>query len=156
MAHCLQLVIKHVYKHEEYEPVIAKVRNIVGCICRSAQLTDSLTKKCGKSVINDCTTRWNSTYQMIRRFIDLKAAINEVMVSDEQDGIDLIVSSEWKLLNEVVSLLEPFAVHTDTLQTDTLSLSNVIPVLLDLEAHLQQFHSAKKLVEVINHDLGSF
>ena len=71
---------------------------------------------------------------MIHRFKDLKAAINEVMVTDEQDGIDLIESSEWKLLNEVVSLLEPFATHTDTLQTDTLSLSNVIPVLLDLEA----------------------
>ena len=147
IAHCLQLVIKHVYKHSDYQPVITKVRSMVARIRKSPKLMDKLIRRCGKSVIMDCTTRWNSTFQMIRRFIDLKTDINEMMVTEESD-VDIIVSSEWKLLNEVVNLLEPFANHTDILQTDTLSLSNVVPVLMDLEVHLQNFKSAKDLILV--------
>lgn len=148
MAHCLQLIIKIIYKHTDYAPVISKVRNIVRRIRKSSQLMSKLIKRCGKSVIMDCTTRWNSTYHMIRRFIDLKSAINEVIVDDDNDEMDLIIISEWKLLSEIVSLLEPFATHTDILQTDTLSLSNVVPALLDLEVHLQNFKSAKKFIQV--------
>lgn len=36
-----------------------------------------------------------------------------------------------------MKLLEPFATHTDQLQTDSQSLSEVVPALLNLEAHLQ-------------------
>jgi len=40
-------------------------------------------------------------------------------------------------------LLEPFAAQTDILQTECMSLSNVIPSLLDLKCHLDQFSTAK-------------
>lgn len=36
-----------------------------------------------------------------------------------------------------MEVLEPFAIHTDQLQTDSQSLSDVVPCLLNLEAHLQ-------------------
>jgi len=55
--------------------------------------------------------------------------------------MDSLLANEWTRLEETSSLLEPFAVSTDVLQTDAQSLSNILPSLLDLECHLQQFPS---------------
>lgn len=145
MAHSLQLIVREVNKHKAYESVIVKARHLVAHIRKSPTLIDVLVKRVGKSVIMDCTTRWNSTNAMIKRLIDIKSAVNEVM-SDA--SIDTLVASEWAKLDEVVNLLEPFAVHTDVLQSDTFSLSNVIPALMDLECHLQLFEQAKSLTKV--------
>jgi len=51
-------------------------------------------------------------------------------------GIDSLLASEWARLEELASLLEPFAAQTDILQSDAQALSSIIPALLDLECHL--------------------
>jgi len=56
-------------------------------------------------------------------------------------------------LEELKNLLEPFAAHTDLLQTDALSLSYVLPSILDLDCHLQQFSSAKLLTSAMRADI---
>jgi len=63
--------------------------------------------------------------------------------------IDSLLISEWTILEEMVALLEPFTVQTDVLQTDSLSLSNVIPSLLELECHLEQFPHNRPLAEAM-------
>ena len=47
------------------------------------------------------------------------------------------------MLQDFVNLLEPFAIETDNLQTDALSLLSVITSILNLECHLEQFGEAK-------------
>ena len=56
-------------------------------------------------------------------------------------------------LEDVASLLEPFAVQTDILQRDAQALSSIIPVLLDLECHLQQHAAPKSLTTAMLRDL---
>jgi hypothetical protein len=41
-------------------------------------------------------------------------------------GIDTLLASEWQRLDDIVALLEPFAMQTDILQTDTQSLSSIV------------------------------
>ncbi|KAH9513986.1 NADH-cytochrome b5 reductase [Bulinus truncatus] len=53
-------------------------------------------------------------------------AVNEILTGL---GMDSLLPSEWLRLEEVVTLLEPFAVQTDILQSDTQSLSTIIPSL---------------------------
>ena len=48
-------------------------------------------------------------------------------------------------MEEMTRLLEPFAKVTDILQTDAPSLSYIIPSLVDLQVHLEQF--AKSLAK---------
>ena len=48
------------------------------------------------------------------------------------------MTSEWNRLEELTFLLEPFTVCTNLLQTDTQSLSTVLPALFELEEHLHQ------------------
>jgi len=61
-------------------------------------------------------------------------------------GVDSLVASEWLRLQEVASLLEPFAVQTNLLQSDAHSLSSILPSILDLECHLEQ-HTAAATVK---------
>lgn len=67
--------------------------------------------------------------------------------------IDGLLTSEWTKLEELDSLLEPFASLTDLLQSDSQTLSHVIPALLDLECHLQQHRAPKALLENMRKDL---
>jgi hypothetical protein len=77
MAHTLQLIVKPAYKH--YEPVLNKTRHMIGKIRRSSVAMQKLVSKCGRTVINDCVTRWNSTHAMVKRLISIKSAVNEVL-----------------------------------------------------------------------------
>lgn len=78
---------------------------------------------------------------MIKRLIETRPTLNEIL---EELGIDTLLSSEWTKLENLMKLLEPFATHTDQLQTDSQSLSEVVPALLNLEAHLQQTTNMEK------------
>ena len=148
MAHTLQLTIKIVYK--QFAPILAKTRNLVSRIRQSAKMMEKITKETGKRVITDNTTRWNSTYMMISRLLDIKGPVNNVL---NEHGVDSLMISEWTTLDVIRRLLEPFASQTDLLQTDALSLSYAIPAILDLQCHLQQFASHEALTMSLEKDL---
>lgn len=54
-------------------------------------------------------------------------------------GWDCLLPGEWQRLTLLRDLLRPSAEHTLMLQSDTMSLSQVVPVLLDLSALLSKF-----------------
>jgi len=68
-------------------------------------------------------------------------------------GIDSLLASDWAHLEELASLLEPFAAQTDILQHDAQALSSIILSILDLECHLQQYSAPKTLTSVMLRDL---
>lgn len=68
-------------------------------------------------------------------------------------GIDSILASDWVKLEEVQSLLEPFSIQTDMLQSDSQSMASIIPSLLNLECHLQEHPASKDLTTAMIHDL---
>ena len=76
MAHTLQLVVKPVFKF--YEHLLTKTRQLVNKIRKSGPGVEKLIEKCGKTVLNDCPTRWNSTYTMIKRLLEIKQPVTEV------------------------------------------------------------------------------
>ncbi|KAI9543617.1 hypothetical protein NQZ68_008664 [Dissostichus eleginoides] len=53
------------------------------------------------------------------------------------------VYCQWQKLTALRDLLLPFAEHSQMLQSDTMSLSLVLPALLDLNAHLSEFPEAQ-------------
>ncbi|XP_065678962.1 zinc finger BED domain-containing protein 4-like [Hydra vulgaris] len=149
IAHVIQLVVKLAYDGK-YHGLLLKVRGLVGKVCKSSVALEKIINKCGKTVISDCSTRWNSTYFMVRRFLEIKTSINEVL---GDLNIDSLANSKWIMLQDFVNLLEPFANETDILQTDALSLSSVIPSILNLKCHLEQFGDAKDVAVKMLEDL---
>jgi hypothetical protein len=112
MAHTMQLVIKKAYTH--YKVLIDKARHVVFKIRKSSIATQMLIAKCGKTVISDKCTRWNSTYFMAKRLIEIKSSVTEVLGSIM---VDSLLVNEWEGLDEMTGLLGPFATQTDLLQT---------------------------------------
>lgn len=140
MAHTLQLVIKKAYVH--FDSVIIKARRVVSRIRRSGPSVEQLHASTGKFLITDNSTRWNSTFMMVKRLLEMKEQVNRVLSGLK---VDTLLVAEWKRLEELSNLLEPFATQTDILQTDACSLSYAIPALLDLQCHLQGFPNCKTL-----------
>jgi hypothetical protein len=124
IAHTLQLTIKIAYR--QFEPLLAKVRSLVGRIRKSAKMMEEIVNATGKTVITDNMTRWNSTYRMLSRLLEIKGPLNTVL---NEHGVDSLMVSEWTRLDDIRRLLEPFATMTDLLQTDALSLSYAIRFL---------------------------
>ena len=78
--------------------------------------------------------------------VEIKPDLNAVLASSNTDSL---LSSEWLRLEDLIDLLEPFAIHTDVLQSDSLSLSQIIPSIINLQCHLQQYSKANDLSEVL-------
>lgn len=142
VAHTLQLVLKEIDKNSAYTALMTKSKALVKSIRQSSIATELLMGKCGKTVVTDCATRWNSSYLMLSRLVEIKGSLIEVMEEMRWDGL---LNSEWARLVELVKLLGPFKEQTDNMQTDTLSLSVIIPSLLELSLHLQDPSFTKAL-----------
>ncbi|XP_062398583.1 uncharacterized protein LOC134088552 isoform X1 [Sardina pilchardus] len=136
VVHTLQLVVNTIHKEASIRRLLDKVRVLVRLFHKSSVATDHLLHLCGLTLIKDCPTRWPSTYLAISRLLQVKNSL--VQVADGM-GWDCPVPSEWQRLTALRNLLVPFVEHAQMLQSDTMSLSLVVPALLDLSAHLSEF-----------------
>ena len=64
------------------------------------------------SLIKDVETRWNSTYQMIKRLCEQQAAIAAVLLPKRDLSYLEIASEEWRILEDIAEVFEPFQVLT--------------------------------------------
>ena len=104
------------------------MHGLVACINKSAE---KLTL-CGKKRIKDCPTRWNSTFIMIQCLLHVKNALSSI-------GIILlqVSASEWKILEGIKTLLQPFAQFTTLISGEEYTtLSSVLPAIVDMSIHV--------------------
>lgn len=133
MAHTLHLALKDAMKHPRVESTILKARWLVHAVRMPSVANEQMVKRCGKTLIWDCSTRWNSTLDMMKRLLEVKGELNQGL---KDLNMDTFLTSDWVKIENLLKLLEPFAVHTDQLLNDSQSLSPVVPCLLNMEAHL--------------------
>ena len=102
----------------------------------STKATERLVALCGKKLIKDCTTRWSSTFLMLKRLIEVKDKLKAVL---EEQGWDDLAANEWRTLTHVTNLLQPFAKFTNLLSADEFTtLSCVIPAITNMNIHLEE------------------
>jgi len=91
----------------------------------------------------DCVTRWNSTYEMIDRAVELEEFIKTALDDDhwkkkikyKNNGIEAQVkfsSHDWKLIKTVREVLKPFKESTLVLSKADACISQSIPILASL------------------------
>jgi len=110
------------------------VKQLAKSLRMSSVAQEKLTALCGKVPVKDCSTRWNSVLLMIQRLVEIRPHLEKVLKELKHDSLS---NTEWSRLCDLLSLLTPFKEQTDSLQTETLCLSSVIPALLELSLHLQ-------------------
>ncbi|KAL0242697.1 hypothetical protein GEMRC1_005260 [Eukaryota sp. GEM-RC1] len=98
IAHILNLAAKAGL--QEIKPVIKKVSDFATLLHSSSSLTQDLEELCGEDEVSflivpkDVTTRWNSTFLMIRSYLKLFEQIQKVLIL--RNKINLIVSEVEK------------------------------------------------------------
>ncbi|XP_028297947.1 uncharacterized protein LOC114460108 [Gouania willdenowi] len=136
VVHSIQLVVHLMQKEASVKRLLDKTRSVVKLFRKSSVATQRILDACGLIVVNDCSTRWSSTYNMIARLLKVKDSVSQIA---NDMGWDSLLPSEWQKLKSLHELLLPFAEHTQTLQSDTMSMCLVVPALLDLLSHLDDF-----------------
>ena len=102
----------------------------------STKATECLITLSGKKLTKDCPIRWNSKNFMVNRMLEVK---NHLKVVLEEQGWDDLAASEWKMLQSIVNLLQPFARLSSLLSGDEYTtLFCVVPAIVDLNIHLEE------------------
>ena len=164
--HSLQCVIKkEMFSDLAIKRILDIARRIGNYSAMSIQLNNFLRDiqvKLGQellSLINDCKTRWDSTFLMAKRILKLEPVIKELLknhdwqsklegknkkkrVFEDQEmnkELDMSLSaSDWTLLSTVVSLLKPFHEATLEFSKATANISKVVPMITTLLESVQE------------------
>lgn len=146
-AHTLNLVaMKALESVPAATELIKKVKNIVTWFRQSVHVSDELKKVSDKKLIQEVATRWNSTYNMIQRFLELRPYVNDI-VNRESSAPNMVTALEIEELNEICGLLKPLESATKEISGDHyLTSSMAIPVAYILKDEFSSSHPT--------HDIG--
>jgi len=149
VAHCLQLSILEGLKASDASPLLAKCRHIVGHFKHSAANTTEL--KASHSCVQedssapfhklqqDVATRWNSTYLMMARLLEVKDAVKQYHTDHPKNYSGLkLLDADWNKMEKYVDVLRILADATQYVGgEDYVSCSTVLPLLGFLTRQLQ-------------------
>lgn len=128
-AHTINLIARSAIQRESVNGCIAKTKSIVAFFNHSGVASDHLRKATDKVLIQDVPTRWNSTYYMIERFLEVKTQVNDILLSIPNDQM-LVTGKEFELLNNVLTMLRPLEEATKIVSGDKYcTASTVIPIV---------------------------
>ena len=172
--HVLQLVIKdELLEKPSIKNLVQNCRSICSFANMSVLLAQSIIKRqieAGKEkndclyLVQDVVTRWNSTYLMLKRFLELQQVIRDILLDQEWNRkLDVtITNADWNLMEKVVTVLGVFFEATERFSSSSACISEVIPtitgLLVTLEVHEGDDHGVKdfkkKLKESVVKRLG--
>ncbi|XP_065896068.1 E3 SUMO-protein ligase ZBED1-like [Dysidea avara] len=155
-AHSLQLVVSKFDECSVFRHTIKKAKNIVSKFNKSTKATEKLNANAGLKLLGDCPTRWSSTYLLINRFLTVKASVIQVLVEHSWDSLQ---NSEWKVLENIQELLQPFAEYTTLCSGEEYTtISSVVPIVVELQYHLEEISTKLGMATIskrLNNELKS-
>ncbi|XP_073470722.1 zinc finger BED domain-containing protein 4-like [Aquarana catesbeiana] len=142
-AHTLNLIVRESLK--SIQETVTKVKNIVEFVNRSTVATERLKatqRQMGLEELRlkqDVATRWNSTYYMLRRFLDLREAIIATLAL-VNPNLPTLKLEEWDVVKNACDLLKPFEEVTMEISADRyVTASKVILMARGLQKVVQKF-----------------
>ncbi|KAL0818844.1 hypothetical protein ABMA28_008164 [Loxostege sticticalis] len=146
LAHSLQLIIKaSLFKDDMVNEMITKARSVIGHFSHSTssskilkEMQDALNIP-NHVLIQDITTRWDSTLVALRRLLEQRIAV-QACLPRIKCKVEL-TTEEWVMMEEVVNILRYFEEATKSISKDTATLSDAIPLINSLRKLLNNIRS---------------
>ncbi|GES85576.1 zinc finger BED domain-containing protein RICESLEEPER 2-like [Rhizophagus clarus] len=143
-GHVLNLGVKQGLKL--VDAAVIKVRKLSKTIKKSTRINNALKQFCELKKIHhlkpilDIEIRWNSTYYMLKRFVELEPALNLLAADDELIKSLCPINSEWTAIKDTISLLEPLEKATRYLSGISYpTMREVRLVYIGIQSHLKRF-----------------
>lgn len=134
--HTLQLVVKVFDTSPAFKPTLQKAYSIVSKVNKSYKATERLIELAGKKLVKDCPTRWDSTFLLLSRLLEVKEHLEIVL---EELEWDCLTALQWRQLKLLLDLLQPFAHQTNVASSEkTTSIAMTVPILKELSLHLEE------------------
>lgn len=134
-AHTLNLIVTAALREENVQPVIIKIKTIVSHFKRSSSAQNKLNTyqinngaTTPKKLIQDVVTRWNSTYYMIDRLLELEDAV-KATIALLDTHLETLNAEEWSLLKELRKILNPFESATKAVSGEKYMSGSLVIVL---------------------------
>ena len=153
VAHILNLAAKIALK--DFDKYIQKLRNIILSIRRSSSLTQKLQLSCdvcsvkNLKLVLDVETRWNSTFEMIKRALELKNPLLHVCSS--HDTLESMNDTEWSIISMIAEILKPLKIVTEELsQSKFPTIGQAYSALIYLQQRWEPFKSDTNFSTTVN------
>uniref|UniRef100_A0A1A8ACL7 Uncharacterized protein n=1 Tax=Nothobranchius furzeri TaxID=105023 RepID=A0A1A8ACL7_NOTFU len=139
-GHTLQLVLIPALSH----PVIAKAVGAARCLVEHLKKSELASTKLKEkqqqmgtpahTLIQDVSTRWNSTYHMISRLLEQRwpvtATLSDPHVTKSSKQYLDLKPEQWSLLGELSTALEPFDAATEYMSGEKYTTISSVPPLI--------------------------
>lgn len=142
--HILDLVVKDsILSQRTIIDLCAKVRRIASHFNHSSLACGNFKNLQAEQGIHlpllpvqDVPTRWNSTYLMLERALNLKRSLQIYTASN--NDLPILSANEWNLCEKMVRVLQPFFEITKQVSSEQSSLGDVIPHVVALDRYLSK------------------
>ena len=142
-AHTLNLASQRALKIASLSKMLAKIRRIVQFFHKSSTATvifrqkQSLLQLPNHKLIQDVVTRWNSTFEMVQRYLEQQAAVQATLVDKDlrkkERDMPSLTDTEITSAEELVKVLEPMKTATTLMCDEKIpTLSIVYPLFQKL------------------------
>ncbi|XP_041830824.1 E3 SUMO-protein ligase ZBED1-like isoform X2 [Melanotaenia boesemani] len=138
-AHMLQRTITICLEDSSFDTALAKCRKIVGHFKHSPASTEELHQQqaalgqAREPLIQDVSTRWNSTLLMVSRYLRNQEAVNTTL-AQQKHNLATLTNLECVKLQKLEDVLEPCRYVTELLGGESyVSCSVVLPALCHLK-----------------------
>jgi len=134
-AHTMNLIVQSALTSEK--DLIEKVKNIVSRFRRSTNASQKLLTcqinsgiKDPKKLIQDICTRWNSTFYMLDRFVELEIYIRSTLGLIDNPP-ESLTSEEWTVVKELIQILQPFEEATKAVSGEKYMTASIIIIIAE-------------------------
>ncbi len=132
----LQLVASQFESDKILQSLVQKTKIIVTKVNSIISSTETPIAIGAEKLAQEEPTRWCSTFLLVDRLLKVRTEISQVL---EQLDWKSLQPEEWEQLQDVHSLLEPFAQYTNLCGSENYTtISSVIPIVMELTLHLRE------------------